>query len=145
MIIFICIVIIYSNKYWYNVFYLQLFIESELEDDFQSFSYIQILVNKQKKEQRYQQLLSQMFFYIDFFQFLILGSDLFQKLFVVQYLESLIMEQRFVRQGIFFSDSFCQEVDFKFRSDYYSFCMVGFKGSLFSGSNDGDNEQFKAE
>lgn len=143
MIIFICIVIIYSNKY--DVFYLQLFIESELEDDFQSFSYIQILVNKQKKEQRYQQLLSQMFFYIDFFQFSIMGSDLFQKLFVVQYLESLIMEQRFVRQGIFLSDSFCQEVDFKFRSDYYSFCMVGFKGSLFSGSNDGDNEQFKVE
>lgn len=56
-----------------------------------------------------------------------------------------MVEQRLVRQGTPSSDSSCQEVDSKFRSDYYSLCMVGSKGSLFSGSNDGDSEQFKAE
>lgn len=125
--------------------YHQLSIESESDDDLQSLSYTQILANKQKKEQRYQQLLSQMSPYTDLSQLPTLGSDPLQKLSAAQYSESLMVEQRLVRQGTPSSDSSCQEVDSKFRSDYYSLCMVGSKGSLFSGSNDGDSEQFKAE
>ncbi|XP_061189182.1 uncharacterized protein LOC133197251 isoform X2 [Saccostrea echinata] len=125
--------------------YHQLSMESESEDDYQSLSYTQILANKQKKENRYQHLLSQMPPYTDLSQIPSLGTDKLQKLSAAQYSESLVVEQRFVRQGTPSSDSSCQEVDSKFRSDYYSLCMVGSKGSLFNGSSDGDHEQFKPE
>lgn len=118
--------------------------ESESEDDLQSLSYTQILANKHRKEQKYQHLLSQMSPYTDLSQLPGLGGRQ-QRVCAAECSESLVVEQRFVRQGTPSSDSSCQEVDSKFRSDYYSLCMVGSKGSLFSGSNDGDNEQLKAE
>ncbi|XP_056012912.1 serine-rich adhesin for platelets-like isoform X5 [Ostrea edulis] len=125
--------------------YHQLSMESESEDDLHSLSYTQILANKQKKEQRYQQILSQMSPYTDLSQIPNLGTDKQQKLSAAQYSENMVIEQRFVRQGTPSSDSSCPEVDSKFRSDYYSLCMVGSKGSLFNGSNDGDQEHCKTE